>query len=56
MNPTEKQLRAYYLVRVLREKPSDVREKMGGISRQAVFGLLKRCAKNCQRPKKKINP
>lgn len=46
-----KQLRAYYLVEVMGESMSVAGHIMGGISRQAVFGLLKRFGKSCQRPK-----
>jgi len=54
MKPTKKQLRAYYLVWVLGESMAKAGEIMGGISRQAVSRLLKRCAKNCQRfPKRR---
>ena len=53
MKPTQKQLRAYYLVRVMGESMAKAGKIMGGITRQAVSGLLARCAKNCQRPKKK---
>ncbi len=53
MKPTQRQSRAYYLVRVTGESMASAGEIMGGISRQAVSGLLKRFGRNCQRGKKR---
>ena len=55
MKPTKKQARAYYLVKVVGNTQAEAGELMGGISRQAVGGLLKRFSRNCQRAEKIIN-
>jgi hypothetical protein len=55
--PTYKQLQACYLVKELKETPTEAGRIMGGISPQAINRLLARLSKNRQPPrnKNKIN-
>lgn len=52
LNATRKQLRAFFLVEVMLTPKIEAGRIMGGISHQAVSGLLRRLRKNRNRLKK----